>query len=356
MTRSVVLHGSGGNGVEQLLSAGTTRSLGGSSNSIEEFGIGIQRFLLAFIEHLAAMTANDRKVLARSRPIVAFCLDLQRLTTMFAVNRIRFVPVQAAFWAFILDFGGLEDGARQLKKKRYADDHNEYRQQLSASCRHGDVAKARRRQCSHREIERINIADDASVFIKGQHKDKRRGHEDENEQIDRGEDCVLVAAEEQVFAPKVTQQVIGVDQSQAPQHTEECKVPGDKRCQQKRHHDDQIRKGVDTRQFPAQVIGDPEAGREVQSYEQAKPRVERCDNRHRGQRRGGNEISDCQQIENDQAIAKPPGALALTGVEQPDRSMQFFHSRNMPQVFTKDQVPNPMRVSGQARGTRIKAT
>lgn len=86
----------------------------GKGISSEERRVAIQGFLLAFFEQLTAMTVSDRKVLARSRPVVALCLDLQRFTTMLAVNRICFVPVQAAFWAFILDFGGLEDGAHQL--------------------------------------------------------------------------------------------------------------------------------------------------------------------------------------------------------------------------------------------------
>ena len=33
-----------------------------------------------------------------------------------------------------------------------------YRRRIFAGCRHGDVAKARRRECRHGEIERVNIA------------------------------------------------------------------------------------------------------------------------------------------------------------------------------------------------------
>ena len=64
-----------------------------------------------------------------------------------------------------------------------------------------------------------------------------------------------------------------MDQPQPAQHAEECKVLGDKRCQQQGQHDDQIRKGVDARQFPLQVIGDTEPGREVQNSAQAEPSV-----------------------------------------------------------------------------------
>jgi len=173
----------------------------------------------------------------RSRPSVPLSLDIQQLATMLAVNRIRFVPVQAAFRAFMLYLGGLEDGARQLNKKCYSHDHDEHRQQLSASCCHGDVAKARRRERRHREIECVNIACNATLFIERQHEDERRGHKDEDEQVDRSEDSVFVAVEEQALAAKVTQDLIGVDQPQAPQHAEECEVLGDKRCQQQGQHD-----------------------------------------------------------------------------------------------------------------------
>lgn len=83
---------------------------------MEYRGPGIQRFLLAFFDHSAAMTDNDRKTLARSCPSVALRFDFQRLATMLAVNRIRFVAAQAAFWAFMLDLGWLEDGTCQLHK------------------------------------------------------------------------------------------------------------------------------------------------------------------------------------------------------------------------------------------------
>jgi hypothetical protein len=45
--------------------------------------------------------------------------------------------------------------------------------------------------------------------------------------------------------------------------------------------------------------------------------------------------------------------LTLPGVEQPDRSVQFFHVRNMPQVFAWDHAPNPWRACRQTRGARI---
>ena len=273
---------------------------------------------------------------------------------MLAVNRIRFVPVQAALRALMLDLGGLEDGARQLHKKRDAHDHDEHRQQFSAGCRHGDVAKARRRKRRHCEIERVDIAADASGVIESQHEYKRRGHEDEDEQVDRSEDRVFVAAKEQALAPKVTQQVIGVDQPQSPQHSQECEGLDQKRRQQQGQDDDQISNGVDARQFPAQVIGDPEPGRKVQKYKQAKPSVQYCRDRRRGQRRCCNEIDDGQSIENDQPISKPPGAPALTGVEQPNRSVQFFHLRNMPQVFAQGHEPRPRLACGPARGACVR--
>jgi len=132
------------------------------------------------------MAANRARTLAPSRSGVAVRLDLQCLATMLAMDRIRFVPVQAAFRALMLDLGWLEDGTCQLHKWCDTHDHDKHRQQLPAGRRHGDIAEARRRERRHRKIERINVAHDASSFVEGQHEYERRGHEDEHEQVYRG--------------------------------------------------------------------------------------------------------------------------------------------------------------------------
>lgn len=177
-----------------------------------EFIVFCSAFWNARVLRIREMTGNDPNTMARSWARVALRLDLQRLATMLAVNRIGFVPIQATFRAFVLDLGWLEDRARQLQEKCHANDHDEHRQQLSAGRRHGDIAEARGRQGRHREIERVDIASDASLFTEGQHEDERRGHEDEDEQVDCSEDGVFVAAEYQALAPEITEQVIGVNQ------------------------------------------------------------------------------------------------------------------------------------------------
>jgi len=275
---------------------------------------------------------------------------------MLAMNRIRFVPAQSAFGAFMLDLGGLEDGACQLQKQCHPHDHDEHRQQLPAGRCQGDIAKARRRERRYREIERINVADDASPFIKSQHEDERGGHENEDEQIHCGEDRILVTSEEHALAPQITQQVIRVDQPKPSEHAQECEILGDERSQQKGQHDDQIGNGVNARHLPAQVFGNPEPRREIQKYEQAKAGVDHCRNRCRGQRGSCDEIDDGQRIEDDQPISKPPGALALPGVEQPDRSAQFFHLRNMPQVFAREHVQKSGHSHEHVQGARSPNT
>lgn len=283
-----------------------------------------------------AVTGKNPNTSARSLTCGALRLDFQWLATVLAVNRVRFMAAQATFRALMPDLGGLEDGARQLQEKRDTHNHDEYRQKLSTGRRHGDIAEARGRQRRHREIERVDIAGDASLFIEGQHEDERRGNEDEDEQVHCSDDGVFVAAEEMTFAPEIPQQVVGVKQPQASKHAQKGNVCSEKRGKQHRRHDEQIRQSVDPGQFPAQVVGNPASGRKVQENKKAERDVQRRRDRRNGQRCGRNEIQYGQRIEKDQSVPKPPGALALSGVEQPDRSVQFLHNFNMSHVVARD--------------------
>ena len=157
---------------------------------------------------------------------------------------------------------------------------------------------------------------------------RQRAHqpgEDEDEQVDGGKDCVLVAAEEQTLASEVTQEVICVQQPQAPQDPQEGEVLCDERRKQQRHHDDQIRKCIDARKLSAQVLRYPQPGGEINEDQYPEQGVQRGDTRRCGQCRSHNEIGNGQRVEDDQPIAKQPGALALASVEQSDRSVRFFH-------------------------------
>ncbi len=158
-------------------------------------------------------SASNRTIRARSRSGAAVRLDLQHLTTMLAVDRVGLVPVQAAFGTFMLDLGGLENGARELHEERHADDHDEDGQELAAGRRHRDVAETRGRQRGYREIECVDIACRTGILSEGEHEDQRGRDEDEDEQVDRGEDRILVAPEEQAFASEIAQEMIGMDQA-----------------------------------------------------------------------------------------------------------------------------------------------
>ena len=72
---------------------------------------------------LSVACARTKLVYSSSR--VAFCLYLQRLPAMLAVDGIRLVPVQAAFRTLVLDLGRLEYRARKLDEQRHAHDHDE---------------------------------------------------------------------------------------------------------------------------------------------------------------------------------------------------------------------------------------
>jgi len=144
-------------------------------------------------------------------------LDLDGLATVLAVHSVRVVAFQAAFVAFVIDLGWLEDRPGETHKKSHTKDHDKNRQNLAARRVQRDVAKAGRRQRCHREIERVDVIGDACFFLEAEHVNDRGGHEDEHKQVDRGQDGVLMYAKKPEIAAQIAQQVIGVNKSQAAQ-------------------------------------------------------------------------------------------------------------------------------------------
>ena len=156
-------------------------------------------------------------------------------------------------------------------------------------------------------------------------KTRRAHEEDEDAEVHRTDDDVLVAAEERRVATQVAQYVVGMQQAQGPQHSEKAEALRDQGRQQERQDDHHVRHRIDLAQHPRPVGRDPQAGEEVGQDQYADHEVGGEDRRRRLKRHGGDEEHDGGDVEAYQEVAKHRRLLAGAGIEQVDRLLKLFH-------------------------------
>ncbi len=89
---------------------------------------------------------------------------------MLAVDRVSVVPVKGALGTFAALLAGPENGLRQTQEQGDPSDHDDHCHEPSDGAGQHDVAEAGGGQRRHREVERIDIADDVRVVIDPQHE------------------------------------------------------------------------------------------------------------------------------------------------------------------------------------------
>lgn len=102
---------------------------------------------------------------------------------MLAVDRVSFMPVEAAVRTLVTQLVGPENGLSKAQKQGDTSDHDDHCQEPSYSACQDDIAKAGGRQCGHSEVKRIYIADDVWVMISPEHENEGTHEEDEDPKI-----------------------------------------------------------------------------------------------------------------------------------------------------------------------------
>ena len=244
---------------------------------------------------------------------------------MLAMDRVGVVPVETALGALVAQLAGLENGLRQAQKQGDPSDHDDYRQEPPSRAGQNNVAKAGGGQRRHGEVERIDIADNVGIPVDPQHENQGAHEEDEDAEVHRTDDDVLVAAEEWCIAAQVAQYVVGMQQAQGPQHSEKAEALRHQRRQQERQDDHQVRHRINLAQHSRSVRSDPQAGEKVGQDQCADREVGGQDRRRRLKRHGGNKEHDGGYVETDQEIAEHRCLLAGAGIQQVDRLLKLFH-------------------------------
>src|SRR3546814_17606374 len=98
-----------------------------------------------------------------------------------------------------------EDRLRETEEQRHPDQHDADGEQPPEGTRHRDVAKTRRCQRRHGEIERVEVAIDLGLAAVMQGKDQTRRYEEEDREGQEGEDKYLVATATGGCPPEVAQ-------------------------------------------------------------------------------------------------------------------------------------------------------
>ena len=219
------------------------------------------------------------------------------------------------------DLLGPENGLDEPQEQGDADHHDDHRQQPARRAGQGDVAEPGGGQGSDREVERVDVGADFRMDVLLDDVDEGRHDEDEDRQVKRADQGVLVAGEERVAPPEIAQDVVGPHQAERTQHPEKSPVLYERGGQEGGdHHDVGQRRDVgEEAQLPGR---DPEAAREIGRDDDGDRRLDAPNPGRRLDDRGEQEEQDGEEVEDDQAHAKARRALAAAGIEPGQRGLE----------------------------------
>ncbi len=239
---------------------------------------------------------------------------------MFAVNGVRIVEDEAAGFAFLTDLGRAKEDLEEAQEQRHAKDHHADRQHTAPRTRQSNVAKARRGQRRHREIERVGVVADLWVHVDLGRVDETRHDKEEHAEVQGGEDDIFVLAEEAEVLTKSAKQLICMQQTECSQNAEEADAFACDRREEGQNRGD-IGPCREAEHHFTFVFLDPNSNQKVGQDEDAKDRIDDFDRRCVFVEGRSNHKEDRHNIKGEDTVAKPMRGKGVVFVEGTD----FFH-------------------------------
>ena len=145
--------------------------------------------------------------------------------------------------------------------------------------------------------------------------DHRGDDEDEDEEVDRPLDDVLVLAEPSRVPAQVAQQMVGAQQPERAGDPQEGEVLDEERQQQRDDHDQVGRRG-NAEQVPTSILLSIEARRKVQDQHEGDRQVEGDHPPVRAGDRRQQKHADGDDVEDDEPVAKAARPRVVPEVER----------------------------------------
>ena len=150
-----------------------------------------------------------------------------------------------------------EDALREAQKQCDANDHDKDGEEAPQISSEDDVAETSGGQCGNCEVQGIDKAVDVWVVAKLQNINERGHQENKHAEVDGAHDDILVPSEERRIATQIAQDVIGMEQSECPQHPQKGEVERKEWRQKNREYDQQIGDRIKLSQHSEFIWCDP---------------------------------------------------------------------------------------------------
>ena len=127
---------------------------------------------------------------------------------MLAVHCIRIMKEQTAIGTFELDLVRPEECLQKTQKETYPSNHDHDCQKTTSRPNQRDITKPYGGQGGHGEIERIYVCSNLGIDIILSHKDRAGDEENENDQIRRALNHILMGTKPRGIGPEIAEHTI----------------------------------------------------------------------------------------------------------------------------------------------------